>query len=383
LTTDPRFATHPPMKARRDFLKLAAATSAGVVASSFVPSVANGQEVKPAVPAGSLRRNARYLVDVHVHVGTAPSLIPVADSIRSSTDWVSYRSQNPQIFAKMFTEAQIDNSDGLIKVMDSYGVTQAVIQPIPGNTSLELVANIAKKHPGRFFPLYRPVALMNATASGKAMTDPKTLAKNARDVAEDIQNLFPSLGFIGVSEILPGGLVTTDIDPATISRDMGPIMEALQPKRLPILFPTGSTAFKGNLYYLYDVLWVDELAGNFPEVPIVLTKMGRGLTGCFDMCLVVAMRNANVFLDLTDSTGEHVRLATNKLGAQRIMFGTDLIEISRNYAYSVGAQIVRDAKLSNEEWEWIAWRTANGVFGLGLEPVVSPPSPSGPDILED
>jgi hypothetical protein len=32
--------------------------------------------------------------------------------------------------------------------MDSYGVTHAVIQPVPGNTSLELVANVAKKHKG-------------------------------------------------------------------------------------------------------------------------------------------------------------------------------------------------------------------------------------------
>jgi predicted TIM-barrel fold metal-dependent hydrolase len=50
------------------------------------------------------------------------------------------------------------------------------------------------------------------------------------------------------------------------------------------------------------------------------------------MCLVVAMRNANVFLDLTDSTGEHVRQATDKLGSRRIMFGTDLHGISINYA---------------------------------------------------
>jgi hypothetical protein len=65
------------------------------------------------------------------------------------------------------------------------------------------------------------------------------------------------------------------------------------------------------------------------------------------------------------------------------MFGTDLIEISRNYAYDVGAQIVRDAKLSEDEWEWIAWRTANDIFGLGLEPVLMPSRMSGPAIDED
>jgi hypothetical protein len=51
--------------------------------------------------------------------------------------------------------------------------------------------------------------------------------------------------------------------------------------------------------------------------------------------------------------------------------------------HDVGAQIVRDAKLSEDEWQWIAWRTANDVFGLGLETVVTPPRPSGPRIEED
>ena len=77
---------------------------------------------------------------------------------------------------------------------------------------------------------------------------------------------------------------------------------------------------RGSLYYLYNVLWVDKLAGNFPRSAIGAHQNGKRVYGCFDMCLVVAMRNANVFLDLTDSTCEHVRLAINKVGAQRMMF---------------------------------------------------------------
>ena len=37
---------------------------------------------------------------------------------------------------------------------------------------------------------------------------------------------------------------------------------------------------------------MDELAGAFPEVPIVLTKMGRSIRASFDACRVVAMRKA-------------------------------------------------------------------------------------------
>ncbi len=140
----------------------------------------------------------------------------------------------------------------------------------------------------------------------------------------------------------------------------------LRPRKLPIQFPTGSSGWKGGLYYVYEPLWVDELAGNFPDVPIVLTKMGRGIPTSFDACLVVAKRNANVYFDLTDSRAEHIREAIDEIGAHRIMFGTDLHGLSVNYAYDVGSEIVDGANPSDEDREWIAWRTADSVYQLGL-----------------
>ncbi len=66
------------------------------------------------------------------------------------------------------------------------------------------------------------------------------------------------------------------------ARDMNPIMEALRPKKLPIQLPTGSLGWKGGLYYNYEPLWVDELVDKFPDVPIILTKMGRSMRTFFD-----------------------------------------------------------------------------------------------------
>jgi hypothetical protein len=47
--------------------------------------------------------------------------------------------------------------------------------------------------------------------------------------------------------------------------------------------------------------------------------------------------------------------------------GTDLSGISVNYAYEDGFRIIDGAELNAEEWEWIAWRTVNEVYKLGLE----------------
>ena len=49
------------------------------------------------------------------------------------------------------------------------------------------------------------------------------------------------------------------------------------------------------------------------------------------------------------------------------MFGVDLSAISLKYAYEHGLSELNGAKLNAEELEWIAWRTANDVYRLGLE----------------
>ena len=94
--------------------------------------------------------------------------------------------------------------------------------------------------------------------------------------------------------------------------------------------------------------------------------MGRGIPTSFDACLVVAKRNANVYIDLTDSRAEHIREAIDEIGAHRIMYGTDLHGLSLNYAYDVGFEIVAGAQPSEEDREWISWRTADSVYQLGL-----------------
>ena len=68
-----------------------------------------------------------------------------------------------------------------------------------------------------------------------------------------------------------------------------------------------------------------EIAGRYPDVPIVLTKMGRGIAHYFESALIVAMRNPNVYFDRTYSSGEvHIRRAVRTIGlSDRMMFGSD------------------------------------------------------------
>ena len=157
------------------------------------------------------------------------------------------------------------------------------------------------------------------------------------------------------------------MNPVEIARAMSPIMEALSPGKLPVQFPTGWTGWQGGLHYIWNPIWVDELAALFPDVPIVLAKMGRGFRACFDTCMVVAARNANVYVEITEAPSEQIREAVQIMGAERVMFGADLSVVNQNYAYEHGLRLLNGANLNSEELEWVAWRTANKVYQLGLE----------------
>jgi hypothetical protein len=49
------------------------------------------------------------------------------------------------------------------------------------------------------------------------------------------------------------------------------------------------------------------------------------------------------------------------------MLGFDLSVVSLNYDYELGFSELNGANLNAKELEWIAWRTANEVYRLGLE----------------
>lgn len=347
-------------RSRREMLRLGVVSA---LAGAMPFGISGAHAVSPTRHNGT-----KFLLDCHVHIGGSPALTALIDQVQTPKDWLALRGKQPQAFAAAASQSQVDNSVDLIAAMDAYGVTHALIQATPGkDASNELVADAARRSNGRFFPIFRPEALLGDLGTGTLESpDQAVLRSNARHIAEVIEQVFPELGMVGMGEFIAGGFVTTALDPIEIARDMGPIMEALRPRQLPIQLPTASSGWKGGLFYIYEPLWVDELAGNFPDVPIILTKMGRGIRTSFDACMVIAKRNANVYLDLTDSKAEHLREAIDDIGAQRIMFGSDLHGLSLNYAYDVGSEIVTHAHLTDDDMEWVNWRTASTVYQLNL-----------------
>jgi hypothetical protein len=78
-------------------------------------------------------RRTKYLIDCHCHIGAGPTVAKLAESIHTPADWGAVRTKQPELFAKAMSEDGVDNSEHLLRAMDRYGVTHAIIQTAEGN----------------------------------------------------------------------------------------------------------------------------------------------------------------------------------------------------------------------------------------------------------
>jgi predicted TIM-barrel fold metal-dependent hydrolase len=183
----------------------------------------------------------------------------------------------------------------------------------------------------------------------------------------EIERALTTLGMRGVGEIFVRS-ITDKVNPEKIARDLEGIMHVVEKHNVPIQFPTAWSQFPGGLFY-GDPVWADEVAGRHPKAPVILTKMGRSIERYFDTVMSVAMRNVNVYLDVVGTNPRHLRFAVDKLGPDRIMFGTDWSTTWRWLSlpatlHQIRLKVLDDAKLNPVERENILWKNAARLFKL-------------------
>lgn len=258
-------------------------------------------------------------VDTHTHLGNFPSVETLADELGTRSGVAGWRTKHPDVYERVKSETPVDNSEALLAAMDANDVDISIVQPTVGVPNTE-VARWAAPH-DRLVPLAW-AASFSWVGRWAEDPDPALVRENSERAAATARDALGAQGFAGIGETCMRDL-TQEVDPVKIARDLTPLFEELKAAGgRPIQFPTGWTQFPGNLFY-QDPLWVDEIAGRFPEVPIILTKMGRGIQRFFDSAISVALRNRNVHFDMLASTSDHLRTAIELIGPDRIMFATD------------------------------------------------------------
>ena len=301
------------------------------------------------------------IIDTHVHVCSFPSFRDLSQHIRTTEELIAFRTRYPSLYNCSLTEDPIDNSDELVADMDKNGVTLALVQARPGRVSNDLVADAAKRHPSRLLALARVGHDQEAAGYHE---NPSQFREQA---PEELERCLSTLKMKGVGEIMTRAL-TDEFDPEKIAKHLDGIMCVVAKHGVPIQFPTAWTQFPGGLFY-GDPLWVDEVALRHPTVPIILTKMGRSIGRYFDSAMTVAMRNVNIYFDVVGTSPEHLRVAIDKIGAERILFGTDWSATWRwisvpTTLHKMRLKVLDNAHVTSNERKHILWDNAVRLFKL-------------------
>jgi predicted TIM-barrel fold metal-dependent hydrolase len=296
------------------------------------------------------------IIDAHTHPFGDRGL-DLSPYIRTVRDPILLRRRQPALFQEMLKGTD-DLTEEMLAAMDAAGIDKAVVQSRGIGTN-EAVAAAVRRHPDRLVGLFRPVYNTRISGPQEAID----YAELARSMAYWVNDL----GLRGMGEIRVSRFSSASA-PDRIAQDLEPLLEVLAEHRMPIMFQTAWTQFGTPIYHGVPA-FVDDLAERFPEVPFIITKMGRGYDALFEMCLLIAFKHDNVYLDTVQSRPEHVRRAVAEIGADRILFGSDWEQTwaalkTPADLYTRSLAIVDDAGLSEAEQEWVLGKTAATLFRI-------------------
>jgi predicted TIM-barrel fold metal-dependent hydrolase len=176
-----------------------------------------------------------------------------------------------------------------------------------------------------------------------------------RDLARCAEKLVARYGFRGF-KIYPSYLPMAPND----SR-LYPLYAFAQEAGLPVMFHTGISAFPGARLKWGSPLLLDDVAVDFPNLPLVLAHGGRDLW--FDEAFALARIHDNVYLEVSGLPASRLLTYFPRLPALqgKVIFGTDfpvLPSISSNIT------AVRELGLPEEFVREMLGGTASRLLGL-------------------
>jgi len=219
-------------------------------------------------------------------------------------------------------------AEKLVNLMNDAKVDKAVISQLSSNMIDDntAVSKAIKKFPDRLL--------------GFAHINPQDLNAALKELDRSIN----VLGFIGVK-------MHSNFDHfVPWDEHVFRIMEKIQDYQLPVLFHTGEE--------LARPLQIAYVARHFPKIPIILGHMGLWVA---IESIPAAKLSENVYLE-TSIQGEIPALmeAVRELGAERILFGTD-IPFS---TYRIEISKIESLKISEEDKKKILGENAARILGI-------------------
>ena len=235
------------------------------------------------------------IINAHVHMIEADAMFRDGDTI-TLPGGVSVLREIKQTLPLL-------SPDVLLEQMDDADIETAVLYAVDAPivyASNQYVQELCNKYPERLM--------------GFASVNPL-----AADAADTLENAVEKMNMRGLKLHPPlQGFAPDD-------ERVFPVYDKAQELGLPVVFHVGSTPFGSMCRLKYaDPLKVDDVAVNFPDLPIMLTHLG---TLWHNEAFMVVEKNPNVFIDTAGYLNEICKILTpeiiSRIGSDKIIFGTD------------------------------------------------------------
>lgn len=143
--------------------------------------------------------------------------------------------------------------------------------------------------------------------------DPAAETERVLDLGIRILKLHPPHQQFAVNAYRTGG-------PAA---GIGEVFRVAESRRVPVMIHTGTSVFPGARNVYADPMPIDDVAVDFPDLPLIVAHAGRPLYG--DTAFFLARRHPRIWMDLSGIPPKRLLDALPRLGeiAERCLWGSD------------------------------------------------------------
>jgi len=231
------------------------------------------------------------IIDYHVHVGSfrhwqeyMPWVQPLVDGFTEQNGLARTLGPDGEIDPQL-----------LLRFMDEVGMDYAVI--VAEYFALDWIADFCTASP-RFIPY--------------ANLNPYLVAHPAQEIEHRVKQGYRGLKFMPTyHHFYPN------------ANHLYPFYAAAQEMELPLMFHIGSSIFPETRLKYGDPIYLDDIARDFPRLPIIMAHSGRGFW--YDACFFLSRFHPNIYMDITGLPPRNLLSYFPELekNADKIVYGTD------------------------------------------------------------
>lgn len=269
------------------------------------------------------------VIDFHVHVGLKENW----------HEWVrSYQESTQSEFFSRYEE-MIDPAR-FASYLKSQRVEKAVILPeiSPSTTGVvtnEYVLEFCQGH-----DVFIPFCTINPFVSN----NPARELRKHRNLGAKGLKLYPSYNHFYPNE----------------SR-VYPLYALAQEERLPVLIHTGSSVFRGSKIKYADPIHLDDVASDFPDLPLIMAHGGRGLW--YEKAFFLSRLHPNLYLEVSGLPPKNLLKYFPEMekNIEKFIYGSDWPGVR---TISSNIEAIEELPLAEESKRKILHDNAARVLGL-------------------